>query len=117
MLNLDLERITERYIEIVRKIKELEEEKEKLRKMLIDSEKEEIRTKNGAIRIIAKKYAILDEKKIILTLSKQELAEVVTISISRFKKFAESNEGKFDVENFVAGYKETKEVLVNLPKS
>jgi hypothetical protein len=112
---LDLERIAERYVEVTKKIKELEEEKERLRKALISSERERIETQNGTVRILTKKYAILDEKKIIQALTKQELAEVASVSVSRFKKFAESKE--FNMEDFIADYRETKEVLVNLPKS
>lgn len=110
-----IEEIAERYVEITRLIKELEEEKEDLRRKLLSSQKEQIKTKNGTVRVLTKRYAILDEKKIILTLSKQELAEVASVSISKFKKIAETKE--LNVEDFVISYRETKEVLVNLPKS
>ena len=107
-----LTEIAEKYIEIVNQIKKLEAEKEKLREKLINSEKEKIKTKNGTIRILTKKNAILDDEKIIFTLSKQELTKVATISVSKFKKLAEN---KFNIDDFIVGYKELKEVKIILP--
>jgi hypothetical protein len=98
-----------KYIEIINQIKKLEEEKEKLREKLINSEKEKIGTRNGIIKILTKKNAILDNDKIIFTLSKQELTKVATISISKFRKFAEN---KFNIDDFIVDYKITKEVKV-----
>lgn len=106
---LRIEEIAERYAEITKQIKELEAEKEELRKTLINSEKEKIRTRNGTIRIVTRKNAILDNEKIILTLSKQELIEVASISVSKFKKFSA---GRLDISDYIIGYKETKEISV-----
>jgi len=104
--------IAEKYIEIANQIKKLEEEKEKLREKLINSEKEKIKTENGTVRILTKKNAILNDEKIIFTLSKQELTKVATISVSKFRKLAEN---KFDIDDFIVGYKELKEVKIILP--
>jgi len=108
-----LTEIAAKYIEIVSQIKKLEEEKEKLREKLINSQKEKIETENGTIRIFTKKNAILDDKKIIFTLSKQELAKVATISVSKFRKFAEN---KLNIDDFIVDYKEVKEVKIILPE-
>ncbi len=105
----NLKEIAAKYIQITNQIKKLEEEKEKLREKLISSEKEKIETENGTVKISTKKSAILDDKKIIFTLSKQELAEVATISVSKFKKFTEN---KLNIEDFIVDYKEIKEVKI-----
>jgi DNA-binding protein H-NS len=104
--------IAEKYIEIANQIKKLEEEKEKLREKLINSEKEKIKTENGIIRVLTKKNAILNDEKIIFTLSKQELTKVATISVSKFRKLAEN---KFNIDDFIIDYKEVKEVKIILP--
>ncbi|MBX0312226.1 MAG: hypothetical protein JHC31_10730 [Sulfurihydrogenibium sp.] len=109
-----LTEIAKRYIEIVNQIKKLEAEKEKLRERLIYSEKEKIKTENGTVRIITKKNAVLDDEKIILTLDKQELTKIATISVSKFKKFTE-NKLDIDIDDFIIGYKETKEVRIIPP--
>ena len=108
-----LTEIAAKYIEIVNQIKKLEEEKEKLREKLVNSEKEKIKTENGTVRIFTKKSAILDDEKIIFTLSKQELIKVATISVSKFRKFAEN---KFNIDDFIVDYKEFKEVKIILPE-
>jgi K+ transporter len=107
-----LTEIAAKYIEIVNQIKELEEQKEKLRNKLIYSEEEKIKSKNGTVKILTKKNAVLDDEKIIFTLNKEELTKVATISVSKFRKFAER---KFDINDFIIGYKETKEVRIILP--
>lgn len=109
-----LTEIAKRYIEIVNQIKKLEAEKEKLREKLIYSEREKIKTENGTVKIITKKNTILDDEKIILTLDKQELTKIATISVSKFKKFAE-NKLDIDIDDFIIGYKETKEVRIIPP--
>jgi len=107
-----LTEIAAKYIEIINQIKKFEEEKEELRKKLVSSEKKEIKTENGTVRIFTKKNAILDDGKIISTLSKEDLAEVVSISMSKFRKFAEN---KLNIDDFIVDYKEVKEVKIILP--
>jgi ribosomal protein S17 len=111
--SISIEKAAERYVEVLRLLKQLEAEKEELRKRLVYSEKEKIKTRNGTVvRITTRKTAIVDNDKVIFTLNKKELTEVATISISKLRKLAEN---RFNVDDFVE-YRETKEIKVIPPK-